>query len=142
MVRSVLAAWPMRRRVALAVLLPAVAAWFVGLGRGGQVPPSVAWYGVALLASVLGAAVLASYVPVVGRGLDLGCTPCATMSFLTLVGGSMAIRNYGADISGPLVAAALLLFGLTQRMSQPATCAAPVRGDAGAVEAEPVRDRT
>lgn len=35
--------------------------------------------------------------------------------------------KYGADIAGPLVASAVLLFGLTQRMNQPATCETPVR---------------
>jgi hypothetical protein len=78
-------------------------------------------------AAVLGAGVLASYVPVVGRGLELGCTPCAMMSALTLVGATIALRNYGPDVAGPLVAGAVLLFGLTQRMSQPATCATPAR---------------
>jgi hypothetical protein len=67
-------------------------------------------------------------VPLAGRGLDLGCSPCATLSALTVVGASLAMSRYGADIAGPLVASAVLLFGLTQRVSQPATCeAAPVR---------------
>lgn len=141
MVHSLLGAWPTRRRVALAVLVPFVAAWFVSLGRSGAVSPSPVWYGVALLAAVLGAAVLASYLPVVGRGLDLGCSPCATMSFLTLVGASFAMRNYGADIAGPLVASALLLFGLTQRMSQPSACAAPSGRGSEDVPAEPTHER-
>lgn len=127
MIGSVLAAWPRRRRVAALLLLPLVTAWFVVAGRSTDVPPSTGWYALVALAAVLGAAVLASYLPVVGRGLDLGCTPCATMSALTLVGATMALRNYGVDLAGPLVAAALLLFGLTQRMSQPATCATPAR---------------
>ncbi len=123
MIRSLVAAWPARRRVALLLLLPVVAAWFVSLGRASVTPPSPWWYVVTLVAAVLGAAVLATYVPVVGRRPDLGCSPCATMSALTLVGATVALRNYGADVAGPLVAGALLLFGLTQRMSQPATCA-------------------
>jgi hypothetical protein len=101
----------------------------VSLGRAAVTPPSAWWYAVALVAAVLGAAVLASYVPVVGRRPDLGCTPCAAMSALTLVGATVALRSYGGDIAGPLVAGALLLFGLTQRLSQATTCATP----AGAV---------
>lgn len=127
MIRSVLVAWPARRRVVTALLLPLVGAWFLLVGRSSGAAPGVGWYVVVGLATVLGAAVLASYVPVAGRGLDLGCTPCATLAALTLVGATMALRNYGTDIAGPLVAAALLLFGLVQRTSQPATCAAPVQ---------------
>jgi hypothetical protein len=124
---SLLNAWPTRRRVAAALLLPVVAAWFVLIGGSTQADPSTGWYVLVLVAAVLGAGVLAGYVPVVGRGLDLGCTPCAMMSALTVVGATMALRSYGADLAGPLVAGALLLFGLTQRMSQPATCATPAR---------------
>jgi hypothetical protein len=120
--RSLLDAWPTRRRIAVALLLPLVAAWFVAVGGSTQLPPSAGWYGLVAVASVLGAGVLATYVPVVGRGIDLGCTPCAMLSALTLVGATMALRSYGGDVAGPLVAAAVLLFGLTQRLSQPATC--------------------
>lgn len=127
MIRSLLDAWPTRRRVAAALLLPLVAVWFVVVGGSTQASPSPGWYALVMVAAVLGAGVLASYVPVVGRGLDLGCTPCAMMSALTLVGATIALRNYGPDVAGPLVAGAVLLFGLTQRMSQPATCATPAR---------------
>ncbi len=132
MIRTALQAWPVRRRVAAALLLPLVATWFLAAGNTSPVTPGAAWYGVVAVASVLGAGVLAGYVPVAGRGLDLGCTPCATLSALTLLGATMALRNYGPDIAGPLVAAVLLLFGLTQRMSQPATCAtSPTHGAGG-----------
>lgn len=127
MIRSLLDAWPTRRRVAAALLLPLVAVWFVVVGGSTQASPSPGWYALVMVAAVLGAGVLASYVPVAGRGLDLGCTPCAMMSALTLVGATIALRNYGPDVAGPLVAGAVLLFGLTQRMSQPATCATPAR---------------
>lgn len=127
MIRTALDAWPARRRVAVVVLLPLVAAWFLYVGRTAGVPVGAGWYAAILVAALLGAGVLASYIPVAGRGLDLGCTPCATLSALTVVGATMALRNYGGDIAGPLVAAGVLLFGLTQRLSQPATCATPVR---------------
>jgi hypothetical protein len=120
---SLLAAWPARRRVAAVLFLPLVGAWFVTVGSSAHPSPSAGWYTLVMVAAVLGAGVLASYVPVVGRKPDLGCTPCAMMSALTVVGATMALRNYGTDITGPLVAGAVLLFGLTQRMSQPATCA-------------------
>jgi len=117
-----------RRRVAAAALFPLVATWFVLVGRAaGPVPPGTTWYAVVLPAAALGAAVLASYVPLDGRRPDVGCTPCAMLAGLTLVGATMAFRHYGAGIAAPLVTAAVLLFGLTQRMNQPATCATPVR---------------
>lgn len=120
--------WPVRRRVALGLLFPLVTAWFVVVGRAaGPVPPGVVWYATALVAGLLGAAVLAGYVPVAGRGLDLGCTPCAMFSGLTLLGATTAMHTYGAGVTGPLVATAVLLFGLAQRVNQPSACAAPVR---------------
>lgn len=121
--RALLDFWPARRRVAAALLLPIVAAWFAVVGGSTGGTPSAGWYALVMIAAVLGAGVLASYVPVAGRKLDLGCTPCAAMSALTVVGATVVLRSYGADIAGPLVAGALLLFGLAQRMRQPATCA-------------------
>lgn len=122
MIRTLLDAWPARRRMAAVLLLPVVTTWFLILGGSPQLAPSTWWYALVLVAAVLGAGVLASYVPVAGRSLDLGCTPCASLSGLTLVAAAMALRSYGADVAGPLVAVAVLLLGLAQRMSRPATC--------------------
>ena len=122
-IRSFAEAWPARRRTAAVLLLPIVATWFVVVGGSTQTTPSAGWYALVMVAAALGAGVLASYVPTTGRRPDLGCTPCAMLSALTVVGATVALRNYGADVAGPLVAAAVLLFGLTQRVSQPATCA-------------------
>jgi hypothetical protein len=128
MIRTALQTWTPRRRLALVALLPLVVAWFVVVGRSSSaVSPGVEWYAGSGVAAVLGAAVLASYVPLAGRRLDLGCTPCGTLAALTLVGATMALRSYGSELAGPLVAIAVLLFGLTQRMSQPTTCVTPVR---------------
>jgi hypothetical protein len=137
MTRFLLDAWPLRRRLALLALLPLVAGWFVIVGRGSSgVPRPGGWYVAVAAAAVLGAAVLATYVPHVGRRPDLGCTPCAGFSGLTLLGATTAIRTYDGALLGPLVAGALLLFGLTQRMGQPATCEAPVRRSEAEVHSE------
>jgi hypothetical protein len=118
----------MRRRLAVVALTPLVGAWLLYVGGSATpVSPTAPWYAGVGVASLLGAAVLAGYVPVAGRRLDLGCTPCAALSAASVVGATMAMRNYGADVSGPLVASAVLLFGLSQRLTQPATCPAPVR---------------
>jgi hypothetical protein len=128
MIRTALQTWTPRRRLALVALLPLVVAWFVVVGRSSSAaPPAVGWYAGAAVAAVLGAAVLASYVPLAGRRPDLGCTPCGMLAALTLVVATMALRSYGSELAGPLVAIAVLLFGLVQRMSQPATCVTPVR---------------
>lgn len=123
MVRSLVDAWPTRRRVAAVLLLPVVALWFVVVGTSAAGSPSAGWYALVAVAATLGAAVLATYVPVAGRRLDLGCTPCAAMSAFTVVAATLVLRSYGAETTGPLLASAVLLFGLTQRMSQPASCA-------------------
>lgn len=123
MIRSLLDAWPTRRRVAAAILLPAVAAAFVVVGGSTGVALSASWYALTMVAAALGAGVLASYVPVTGLRPHLGCTPCAAVSAFTVVGASVVLRNYGADVAGPLVASAVLLFGLTQRLREPETCA-------------------
>ena len=123
MIRSLLDAWPTRRWVAAAVLFPAVAAWFVVVaGSAGATMPA-GWYALALVAAALGAGVLASYIPVTGVRPDLGCTPCATVAALTVVAASMVLGSYGADVTGPLIASAILLFGLVQRLREPVSCA-------------------
>jgi hypothetical protein len=128
MLRFLVDAWPTRRRLAWAALLPVLVGSFVLIGRASvEAPRPAGWYVGVSVAGVLGAAVLASYVPLAGGGLDLGCTPCAMLSGLTVVGAGAAIHHYDGALVGPLFASAMLLFGLSQRMSRPATCEAPVR---------------
>lgn len=119
-----LSPWPTRRLVALVVLLPVVGAWFLTAAAVSVGQASAAWTAVGVLASVTGAAVLASYVPTEGRRPEVGCSPCATMAAVSLVGATIALHHYGAGIEGPAVAFAVTLFGLTQRLTQPRTCPA------------------
>lgn len=123
MIRSLLDAWPMRRRVAGAVLFPVVAAWFVVVAGSAGATTSAGWYALTVVAAALGAGVLASYVPATGLRPDLGCTPCATVAAFTVVAASMVLGTYGADVAGPLIASAILLFGLAQRLREPVSCA-------------------
>ena len=125
MLRENLANWPTRRWLVMAALTPALLLLFVDLAGVGRAATSGGWFALALLASIVGAAVLASYVPARGLDLELGCTPCAVMAALTVFGASMAMRNYGGGIEGPALAVAVTLFGLTQRLTQPATCPTP-----------------
>jgi hypothetical protein len=110
-----------RRKVAVAVLTPVLAA--VLLAAAGR--PDMSGVGLVLVAvaAVLGAAVLATYVPHRGVRPEVGCTPCAAMSAMTVLGAVMALRSYGPALTGPALAVAVTLFGLTQRLGQVDTCA-------------------
>ena len=71
----------------------------------------------AVAVAALGAGTLARYVPTVGARLDLGCTPCAVASGLSV---PIAIGVLAAGMA-PL-ATAIAAFGLVQRLRQPDTC--------------------
>ena len=125
MLRAVGADWIRRRTLVTATLTPVLAAG-LALASGVDVGAlSTTWLLLALVAAALSAGVLASYVPRRGLRPELGCTPCAAMSVLTVLGGIVAVANYGASFLGPLVATAVTLFGLTQRIGQVEVCATP-----------------
>lgn len=115
--------WPGRRWVTATLAAPAVGALL--LSASGTTGAAAGFYGLTAVAAVLGGLIAASYVPVVGRGVDVGCSPCAVMAGVTLIGATVAMNNYGTSPLGPLVAVAVLVFGLTQRLGQPAACATP-----------------
>ena len=114
--------WPQRRFVAAALLLPRVLALFLSAAETDIPGSGLGWLALTAVASGTAALVLSSYLPSAGARLELGCTPCGILAGLTVLGATMAMRNYGTGIEGPAVAAALTLFGLTQRLSQPETC--------------------
>jgi peptidoglycan/LPS O-acetylase OafA/YrhL len=127
MLQTVARPWTRRRLAVLVTATPLLAAGYL---RASGVPSAdlpVAWLALALVAAVLGAAVLASYVPATGWRPDLGCSPCAAVAGLSLVGSVIAIGSYGPTPVGPALAAAITLYGLTQRLG-PASCATPRRG--------------
>lgn len=102
-----------RRTVAWAVLAAALTGALLALLR-----PSDTLGGPAtVVVAVLGAGTLARYVPTVGRRPDLGCTPCAVASGLSV---PIAIGVLAAGMA-PL-AVAVAAFGLVQRLRQPDTC--------------------
>lgn len=120
-----IAALGTRRRVAsMAAVTPLLATGYVraaGLSAGEL---SAAWLLLDLLAAALGASVLASYLPARGWRPDLGCSPCAAVAGLGLVGSVLAIGSYGPSLVGPALAAAVTLYALTQRLG-PAACPTP-----------------
>lgn len=112
-----------RRRTAVVAFTPGVAAVFLAASGldGGAMP--AAWLLLVAVAATLSAAVLATYVPERGLRPDFGCTPCAAVSAMTVVGAAIALDSYGPSLVGPAVAIAATLFGLTQRLGQPDACA-------------------
>jgi len=118
--------WPARRWLVMAVTAPALAWLLVSVapvapatGRG------VAWWVLVLATALAGSGTVASYVPVTGLRPDLGCSPCAAVSAVTVVGALMVLRGSGGDPAGPVLALAVALFGLGQRLAQPPVCPAP-----------------
>ena len=105
------------------VLTPVLAAVLLAAAGPGHPAIPGLWLPLVAVAAVLGAAVLATYVPNSGVRPEVGCTPCAAMSAMTVVGAVMALRSYGPALTGPALAVAVTLFGLTQRLGQVDTCA-------------------
>ena len=128
MVTTALRSWPRRRWVAAVVAVPLVLLAFLRAaapsgGVGAAATPL--WTTLVGLAAVAGSLALASYLPARGWRPELGCSPCAAVSGLTLVGALVVLNGYGPDVSGPLLAVLLTTFGLVQRLRQEPTCAQP-----------------
>jgi hypothetical protein len=124
MLQTIAALGTRRRMAAMAAMTPLLASGYV---RAAGLPAgvlTVAWLLLALLAAALGAATLASYLPARGWRPDLGCSPCAAVAGLSLVGSVLAIGSYGPSLVGPGLAAAVTLYALTQRLG-PAACPTP-----------------
>lgn len=121
---ATLRTWPRRRWVAALLALPLTLSAFVGAAGVPVGTAAPGWVAMVLLAATLGALTLASYVPQRGVRPDVGCTPCAAVSGLTLVGAAILLDGNGGDVSGPLLAVAITAFGLVQRVRQQPTCAA------------------
>ena len=120
-------AWPRRRLVSAAALSPvlfivltsAAGGWAPGLAPG--------WTALVALVALGASATLASYLPRPGYGrrLDVGCTPCAAVAALSVVGASGVLRSNPHDLSSAALALVIIGFGLTQRLTSPSSCAAP-----------------
>jgi hypothetical protein len=122
-------AWPPRRWFALVVLVPARGALMLAVTRPAQLAAGPGWW-VLLAATVLaGAGTLASYVPASGVRPDTGCTPCAAVSALTVVAAVALLSDAGPDLTAVALAAAVSIFGLSQRLSQPRACLSPDGGE-------------
>ena len=105
-----------RRTVTAGLLLPVLFPFLLSAG-GGWAPDEPVWTGLVALASLLGAGTLASYVPLPGERLRsvVGCSPCAAVSALTVLGSALLLGSGPHQASMALVAAGLAAFGLFQR---------------------------
>ncbi|GAA4288077.1 hypothetical protein [Georgenia daeguensis] len=119
--------WPRRRTIATAVLAPVLFTVLVSAG-GGWVPLlAPAWTVLVALTSVVGAATLSTYLPLPGQGLrpNVGCTPCAAMSAMTVLGAAWFLGSAPHQPTMAAVALAAVSFGLVQRLTGAgASCAA------------------
>lgn len=129
--------WPTRRLVATAVLAPVM---FVVLTQVAGVSASGAgswWFGLVSIVSIISAATLASYLPRpgAGRGLDLGCTPCAAVAALAVLASAGVLTSMPPDLPNGILALGIAAFGLVQRLRSPASCALPESADVGSAHA-------
>ena len=89
------------------------------------------WWAVpaALWCAVPAAILWASYaaVPGSGRWVDAGCSPCAAVSGVTVVGSLVMRAMAPLDLGIAVVAGLIVAFGLLQRVGTATSCATPGR---------------
>jgi hypothetical protein len=86
------------------------------------------WLGVVAVASVVAGGTLASYVPLPGTGrrLDIGCTPCAAVAALTVLGAAGVLTSMEHTVPNAVLALGVAGFGLFQRLTSNTACDVPV----------------
>jgi len=122
----VLAAWPLRRRMALVVLAPVLFALMVAFSGGWPPATSPGWTAVVALIAVSCATTLATYLPHPGTGLrvDVGCTPCAAVAAVSVLAAFIVLNSAPHDLSTAVLALGISAFGLVQRLNNPSACPA------------------
>jgi hypothetical protein len=121
-----LEAWPLRRRMAVAVVAPLLLVLMVAASGGWAVVTSPGWTALVALVAVACAATLATYIPRPGTGrrLELGCSPCAVVAALSVLVSFGVLNSAPHDVSTALLALGISAIGLVQRMKNPSTCPA------------------
>lgn len=117
----------MRRIVAVAVLSPLLFVLLIAVAGGWAPGAPLGWTALVALMALAAAATLASYLPRPGAGrkLEIGCTPCAAVAALSVVGAGAVLSTAPYDVSTAVLASVVVGFGLTQRLTNPSTCVAP-----------------
>jgi len=119
--------WPLRRIVAAAVLSPLLFVLFVAVAGGWAPGAPLRWTVIVAVMALAAAATLASYLPRPGAGrkLELGCTPCAVVAALSVLGAAVVLGSSPYEVSTAVLALVVVGFGLAQRLTNPSTCATP-----------------
>lgn len=124
--------WPRRRWTVVAVLIPLATAVFVWVGLRQPAGVATASWNlpIGVVAGVLAGLTLGSYVagPGSGRWFDVGCSPCALVSAVSVF-VALALRWNNPFEVGPAVASIVILaIGLQRRVSDAATCQVGTQG--------------
>ncbi len=120
-----LASWPLRRRIAVAVLAPVLLVLMVATSGGWVLTTSPGWTALVVMIALACAATLATYLPNPGTGRrpDLGCTPCAAVAAVSVLAAWGVLSSAPLDVSTAVLALGISGFGLMQRLNRPSTCA-------------------
>jgi len=123
---NALTAWPLRRRMAVVVIAPALFALMVAASGGWALTTSAGWTALVALVALICATTLATYLPSPGAGLrlDLGCTPCAAVAAVSVLASFGVLSSAPHDVSTAVLALGISAFGLVQRLNNPSTCPA------------------
>lgn len=123
---NALAAWPLRRRVAVGLIAPVLFVLMVATSGGWAPATSPGWTALVAGVAFACATTLATYLPRPGTGLrpDLGCTPCAAVAAVTVLAAFGLLSSAPHDVSTAVLALGVSAFGLLQRLNNPSTCPA------------------
>jgi hypothetical protein len=123
---NALAAWPLRRRMAVGLLAPMQLVLMVATSGGWAPATSPMWTALVAGVALACATTLATYLPRPGTGFrpDLGCTPCAAVAAVTVLASFGLLNSAPHDVSTAVLALGVSAFGLVQRLNNPSTCPA------------------
>jgi len=123
---NVLAAWPLRKRMAVGLIAPVLFVLMVATSGGWAPATSPGWTAVVAGVALASATTLATYLPRAGTGLklELGCTLCAAVAAVTVLASFGLVNSAPHDVSTAVLALVVSAFGLVQRLNNPSTCPA------------------
>ena len=119
-----LGAWPLRRRVAVAVLTPVMFMLSLAATGGWVVVTVPVWTALVAVLALASATTLATYLPLPGTGLklELGCTPCAAVAAVSVLASLVLLSSAPHEVPTAILALGVAAFGLRQRLANPSVC--------------------
>lgn len=115
--------------MALVLIAPVLFVLLVGTGGGWAPLLAPAWTIVVGLVAAVGAATLATYVPLPATGREVGCTSCGAVAAITVLGAGWMLGTAPHQPYTALLALGMVVFGLAQRMRGVGlSCAASTAG--------------